>query len=198
MEFSLLKDQFGNLAISGFSGNGGSEDFTTLKYQTNYFSVNLMNFNGDSLCVNSSSASYQWYKDNVLLANETLRGINILPYGNGNYYCEVTQYCSTYYTDTFPAFSVSLPENDKVSKPFGMTFNPQSNVIEIIFHSFVAEVLIEVYDMTGKCIAEKKANNIDDEQKVELSFSDQSASVYFINVIADGCTSRLKFQAITN
>jgi ABC-type glycerol-3-phosphate transport system substrate-binding protein len=90
---ATAKESYGNLFVGGYSGNLGSEDFTTLKYRVNNYALTVTSFNGliDSLSVNPSALTYQWYKDNALLQGETAQGINLHLYGNGDYFCQIFQ-----------------------------------------------------------------------------------------------------------
>ncbi len=179
---TATKDNNGNFFVGGYSGSFGSEDFTTLKYRTNSYQVIVGNVIGDSLYVTPAASSYQWYKDNMLLVNETNQGINIDTsiFGNGTYFCKISQYCSTFYSDTVFMTAVSLPENNEEGEMISISLE-ERNVVQIRYLENVEQGELSVFDVQGRVVAQEQVKNALKSSIHPIPFS-KKAGIYFLRL----------------
>lgn len=178
------KDSYGNLFVGGYSGSVGSEDFLTLKYRINNYAVSVIQVTSDSIAVTPAASSYQWYKGDTLLANETNQGIrlNSINYGNGNYSCKVIQYCCTYFSDTLAVVlsTVGIPELEYNTDLFSIISSPGENSVEIRIN--INELgTLEVFDTFGKRIYLQTRHKFSDKETVQIPLTDCSG-IYFIKL----------------
>lgn len=176
----FICDIYGNIYTTGYTGTLGSEDANTYKYKANRYLVSVVSVNGDSLYVTPAGSSYQWYKNNTLLPGETNKGIQLNPtYGNGQYYCLVEQYCSTYSTDTMNATTVGLHEQDCQGEPFTVTTD--EGEVKITFKKETADVSIFVFDTQGLLITSRSKGRVSTGTTVVIDLPPTTNS-YFLKV----------------
>ena len=158
------------------------EDFTTIKYATNNYVVTIGNFIGDSLFVTPAASSYQWFKDNTLLVGETQHGINLdtAIYGNGNYHCQITQYCTEYYSDTFPAMTVSVKALSVGDQAFSISYNYDNKIVEIRCHQEIRNLNIDVFDITGNLIRSEVKKSCIEGSLIHFPFL--HSGIYFVRL----------------
>ena len=123
-------------------------DFTILKYCNTAIDSTVNVINGDYLQCQQAGATYQWYRDGILLTGETQQGINLLPYGIGNYYCEIQLYCCSKSTAIYSMNSVEIIEEVKLDctifpNPTSGSFMVTSNLsgeVKLVIQNVVGEI----------------------------------------------------------
>jgi hypothetical protein len=166
------KDVYNNIYIGGYSGSFGMENFTSIKYKTNSYNIATLGINGDSLFVIQSGTSYQWYKGDTLLIGETSQGIiiNTPSYGNGNYHCLVTWYCTEYFSDTISAI-VGVKDIKSEDDLFSISHILDMHLIEIVCKRTLLDGDIKIYDLLGHVVYSESMVEMIQGLKKQIFFS---------------------------
>jgi hypothetical protein len=190
-----VRDNNGNFFIGGFEGGTGSEDFTTLKYKTINYSVSVSSVNEDSLYVTPAAASYQWYKDGVILPGQTHQGINVdtTIYGNGSYFCEITQYCNTYYSDTVQDSTVGINPIHIEGELFNVSVTTE-NQIEIHFNKAIHNGTLIICDVQGRVVHQIHLNSTTAGEHLILSTNGES--FYFLKLYSPNTSVSMKIPML--
>ncbi len=119
-----------------------------------------------------------------LLTGETHQGIKLYPsYGNGRYYFNVKQYCSTYYTDTLNAITKGLSEGKSSNEPFTILSGTEAS-LNVTFERDMADVALTIYDTQGQLIVSKHIERISVGSVVEVDLP--TAVGVYILYVAEG------------
>ncbi len=132
------------------------------------------------LMVNSTD-SIQWYLDNnpVSGANDQV----FIVQQSGHYHVVVTnQYGCGTSSDTL-YYNTGLDE--KAASGISVSPNPVNNLINVSFGQAISgQVLISLYDHTGRKMLEEKFNHIQKEQTIEIPVRHLKTGQYFLRILS--------------
>ncbi len=152
---SFYVDQYNNIISAIATGLPGSENTVCVKHIGNQIIPIMQIVNADSIACSGSftGADYQWYYDNQPLVGENNSSLNVLPYGNGSYYCEVELYCVKYQSDTIAMTSVNLSGDfNSVKNKLEIYPNPSNGYVNLKISSKNIDSDIIIYNQYAQDI----------------------------------------------
>jgi hypothetical protein len=137
----------------------------------------------------SKGSSYLWFRNGILIPNETGRTITV--YTSGNYKVVVTYDNDCVSESNAVPFSITDLENAIESTSLTLYPNPVENGelhLSLLSNEF-GEVEVSIYDVTGKVHLNKSfaKNNVAEEKSFDISHINQG--IYWVKVVQSGKVS---------
>ena len=126
-------------------------------------------------------ATYQWYYNNVAIANATLSTYVITQLGPHSVEVVNMQGCSSVFSDVFTP--VGIPSNQLSDEGIVIFPNPVKNKFRIsaTLQSFTS-VDLTLLDMTGQTIFEKKFESLTRQLDSEIDLTPFPRGIYFLRI----------------
>lgn len=183
---SMVRDNFDNLYITGFSDcNGTSEDCKTVKYCTTIPNANT-NLVGATITASTSGATYQWIDSTTSSIMPAAISQSFTPTQNGTYAVIVNQFgCSatSAYVHVTTVGINTIDENNSIQ----LFPNPASTKIYFKNLKIDNSTIVTVENIYGEKIIEIELKN------QEINISNLPPSLYIVKIQNKAGLSLLKF-----
>jgi len=167
-----------NIYVTLEDSNGCRANSDTLRFNfLNQPNIPALIRNGDSLILNLQNGSFQWYRNQTALINETSKLLIVNQ--SGDYYCQYTDTngCSIN-SDTIKVISTGIEEG--YTSKYKISPNPTTSSLDIQFITEVFVESIEIVNLKGNTIYEYRPEA--SRQHINLKLGHLSKGLYLLKI----------------
>lgn len=164
-------------------GQSKQDTVTVLSTDANYkFTIDL-NETTNTLSVPTGKVTYQWYKDGVLITEQTGATLNLNETNSGlGTYTVVISSGGTSVTSEPFTLDVTLSNNDFIEANYIKVYpNPTTSSLNVELHTALNASEITLVNALGMELQKTKVTNSD---KITLDLNNLSNGIYFIKIIS--------------
>ncbi|RQO29822.1 hypothetical protein DBR32_14660 [Taibaiella sp. KBW10] len=184
---SLSINNAGTYWISGTYGTCAVSDTVTISLFT--VSTPVISQQGTTLSVATGYSTYEWFKDNVAIANSNNPSLSVTQSGNYTVQVTTTDGCTALSSAYAYSQTTGIEGVDKNRPQLVLAPNPATDVVRISSNTILPkDAVLSLYDMSGKRLLEQPFKG----DHLQLDISKLASGIYLLRLQASGYTAQHK------